>query len=245
MKKLSFLVIAFISVTVIFYGFFLLTLKNLSYYLALLGERVEIVVFIDDKITENQEKKLIEKIKDIKIIEKIKYTSKAEVLKEFKKNKEFARQIKILGENPLPATIDIYLKKKDPEIVKKTAEEVKSLKGVEEIYYTSIEAENLLAINKVFTNLSRWGNVILILFIIIPFIALSLTIKSKKIVYGGIDAIIGGGIGFWVLHLLHKYVFTPNFKTSLFFTKSEVIVIFFLLIMAGIIVRIPKNVSEK
>lgn len=245
MKKLSFPAIIFISITVVFYGFFLLVLKNLSYYLTLLEERVEIVVFADDKLTENQINLLIEKIKNIKTIEKIKYTSKPEALKEFKKNEEFAKQIKILGENPLPATIDVYLNKKDPETVNDAAKEIKLLHGVEDIYYTSIEAENLLSINKVFTELSRWGNSVFILFTVISLVAVSLTIKTKKIIYGIFDAILGGGIGFYILNSLHNHAFVPNFKTPLFFTKSEITVIFFVLIFAGMLMRIPGNVTKK
>ena len=156
MKKISIIVILFIAVSVVFYGFFALIVENLSYYLSVLEERVEIVAFIDDKLSDNQKNELIKKIENIKMIDRIKYTSKTEAMDEFRKNSEFAKQIKILGENPLPATADIYLKKKDPETVKEIAEEIKVLTGVEDIYYTSIEAENLLTINKTFQNLSGW-----------------------------------------------------------------------------------------
>ncbi|MDO8734640.1 MAG: permease-like cell division protein FtsX, partial [Elusimicrobiota bacterium] len=162
MKKLSVLVITFVMISVVFYGFLVLIAKNLSYYLSELSERVEIVAFIDDKLNDNQKNELIKKIENIKIIDRIKYTSKTEAMDEFRKNPEFAKQIKILGENPLPATIDIYLKKRDPETVRKIAEEIKILNGVEDIYYTSIEAENLLTINKTFNTLSGWFNLIFV-----------------------------------------------------------------------------------
>lgn len=245
MKKLSALVILFVTISVVFYGFFSLIAKNLSYYLSELSDRVEIVAFIDDKLNDNQKNELIKKIENIKTVDRINYTSKTEAMNEFRKNPEFAKQIKILGENPLPATIDIYLKKNDPETVGKIAEEIKILNGVEDIYYTSIEAENLLTINKTFNTLRGWLNLIFIAFAVISIISLSFVVQGKKIFFGIIDAIIGGGIGFYVLHLMHKYVFLPNFKTPIFFKNSEVVLTFIILIIVCITVRIPRNVKEK
>ncbi|HAX62038.1 MAG TPA: hypothetical protein DCX95_05750 [Elusimicrobia bacterium] len=245
MKKLSAIVISFVTISVVFYGFFSLIEKNLSYYISELSEKVEIVAFIDDKLNDYQKNELIKKIENIKTIDGIKYTSKMEAMDEFKKNPEFAKQIKILGENPLPATIDIYLKKNDPETVKKIAEEIKILNGVEDIYYTSIEAENLLTINKTFNALSGWFNLIFIIFAGVSVVSLSLAVQSKKIFFGVIDAIIGGGIGFYILHLMHKHIFMQNFKTPIFFSNSEIIISSIVLIIICLVVRIPKNVKEK
>ncbi|MBI5574658.1 MAG: hypothetical protein HY919_08980 [Elusimicrobia bacterium] len=245
MKKLSALIISFVIILVVFYGFFSLIAKNLSNSLSELSERVEIVAFIDDKLNDNQKNELIKKIENIKTIDRIKYTSKMEAMDEFRKNPEFAKQIKILGENPLPATIDIYLKKRDPEIVKKIAEEIKILNGVEDIYYTSIEAENLLSINKTFNTLSGWFNLIFVIFAVISVVSLSLAVQGKKIFFGVIDAIIGGGIGFYILHLMYKHIFMQNFKTPIFFKNSEVVLTFIILIIVCLTVRIPKNVKEK
>lgn len=245
MKKLSALVISYVTISAVFYGFFSLIAKNLSNSLSELYERVEIVAFIDDKLNDNQKNELIKKIENIKTIDRIKYTSKTEAMDEFRKNPEFAKQIKILGENPLPATIDIYLKKRDPETVKKIAEEIKVLNGIEDIYYTSIEAENLLTINKTFNTLSRWFNLIFVIFAVISIVLLSLAVEGKKIFFGMIDAVIGGGISFYILYLMHKYIFMQNFKTPVFFGKSEIIFSFIILIIICLALRIPKNVKEK
>jgi cell division transport system permease protein len=245
MKKLSALVISFVTISVVFYGFFSLIEKNLLYYISELSEKVEIVAFIDDKLNDHQKNELIKKIENIKTIDRIKYTSKTEAMDEFRKNPEFAKQIKILGENPLPATIDIYLKKRDPETVKKIAEEIKILNGIEDIYYTSIEAENLLTINKTFNTLSGWFNLIFVIFAVISVVSLSFVVQGKKIFFGMIDAIIGGGIGFYILYLMHKYIFIQNFKIPVFFSKSEIILSSVILIIICLVVRIPKNVREK
>ena len=87
-KKISLVVIAVISISVIFFGFFKLIEKNLSYYLSLLDERVEIVAFLEDKLAYNQQDELLKSITDINTVDKIKYTSKNEALEEFKKNQE-------------------------------------------------------------------------------------------------------------------------------------------------------------
>jgi len=93
MKKLSVIVILFVTISVVFYGFFSLIEKNLSYYISELSEKVEIVAFIDDKLSEYQKNELIKKIENIHNIDKIKCTSKTEAMEEFKKNPEFAKQI--------------------------------------------------------------------------------------------------------------------------------------------------------
>ncbi|OGS45652.1 MAG: hypothetical protein A2539_07195 [Elusimicrobia bacterium RIFOXYD2_FULL_34_15] len=245
MRKLSLITIAFILISIISYGFFMLVLKNLSYYLSLLEERVEIVAFINDTLNNEQKSELIKIIENIDYIDKIKYTSKEQALEELKKNQDFSKQIKILAENPLPATIDIYLRKKDPETIKSVAEQIKPLYGIEEIYYTSIEAENLLAINKNFKNFSNWASWIFFLFYIISLIAVSMTSNGKNVIYGLIDGAIGGGIGFYILYLINKHLFVHNFNNQLFFSKSEIILISVILLIVGMIVRIPKNVLEK
>jgi len=244
MKKISFITIAFILVSTISYGFFILVLKNLSFYLSMLEDRVEIVAFINDTINEEQISSLIKNIEKVDYIEKIKYTSKEQALEEFKSNEEFAQQIKILAENPLPATIDIYLTKKDPKTVKNVAEQIENLFGVEEIFYTSIEAENLLTINKYFRDFSLWANWIFFLFFIVSLIAISLAMNDKIIVYGLVDGIIGGCAGLFFLNLIYKSLFIHNFNNQLFLTKSEVIIILLISIVVGVIVRIPKNVHE-
>jgi len=245
MKKISVLVIIYVSIMVIFYGFFSLIVKNLSHYISVLEERVEIVAFINDKLNDNQEKELIKKIENIKGIDKIKYTSKEAALDEFRKNSEFAKQIEILGENPLPATVDIYLTKKDPETVKQIAEEIKVMNGVEDIYYTSIEAENLLTINKTFASISDWFKLILILFIIISIIPLTFISICGNVFYGIIEGIVSGIIGFSVLHFMHRYVFVLNFKTPVFFSKSGVLISFIVLIILCILIRVPRYVKDK
>jgi len=125
------------------------------------------------------------------------------------------------------------------------AEEIKILSGIEDIYYTSIEAENLLTINKTFNVLYSWFNLIFIIFAVISIVLLSFTVQGKKIFFGIIDAAIGGGISFYILYLMHEYIFTQNFKTPVFFSKSETIFGFIVLIIICLIVRIPKNVKEK
>ncbi|MFH1541024.1 MAG: permease-like cell division protein FtsX [Elusimicrobiota bacterium] len=251
MKKISVLVIIFVISSTVFLGFFSLIVKNLSYYFSEFSDRIEIVAFIDDKLSDVEKKKLVEKIESMDMIEKIKYTSKTEAMNEFSLDLEFSKQIRILGENPLPAVIDIYLKKKDPETVEKIAKEVKLVSGIEDIYYASVEAEKLLAINKTFNILRKWFSLIFGIFVIISIISLSIVVHGKKILFGIVDAIVGGGIGFCILYLMHKYIFIQNFKTPVFFSKLEIAISFIVLVSICLIVRvprmirIPKNVVEE
>jgi len=93
--------------------------------------------------------------------------------------------------------------------------------------------------------LSGWVNLIFVIFAVISVVSLSFVVQGKKIFFGMIDAIIGGGIGFYILYLMNEYVFMQNFKTPVFFSKSEIIISSIVLIIICLALRIPKNVKEK
>ena len=245
MKNLSLLGIFFIAAGVVFYGFGALTIKNLSSYLGLLGERVEIVVFLNDSVGEYAKNALLEKINGMDIVEKTKYTSKEEALEDFSRYNEFSDQIKILDRNPLPATVDVYLKVKSPEIIKNAASELRNMDGVEDVYFTSSEAENLVLIERIFKNIVGWYQIIFAFFFLISAVCLSIAIPKQKIIYGIIDGIIGAGLGSVCLYYPYNFIFIKDFKNVQFFTNPEFGIILVLSLIIGVAVRIPKNVMEK
>lgn len=245
MKNLSLLGIFFIASAIVFCGVGILTVKNLTSYLGMLGERVEIVVFLNGSVTEDGKKALLEKINGMDIVEKTKYTSEAEALEDFRRYNEFSDQIKILDRNPLPATIDVYLKIKSPEAIKNTASEFRNMDGVEDVYSTSSEAENLVLIERIFNNIALWHRLIFAVFFLISAACLSMAVPKKKIIYGLADGILGAAAGAGCLYYLFYFIFTKNFKGILFFTNPELGVILILSLIAGVAVRIPKNVMEK
>jgi len=245
MKHLSLLGIFFIVFSVIFFGFGMLTVKNLASYLGLLGDRVEIVLFLNDSIAADGKKALIEKINKIDIVEKTKYTSEEEALEDFRRYSEFSDQIKILDRNPLPATIDVYLKVKSPEMIKNAASEMRNMDGVEDVYSTSSEAENLVLIKRIFRNIVVWYRIVSAFFFLISAVCLSMAIQKKKIIYGIADGVAGAVFGTACLYYLCNFFFTKNFKNILFLTNLEMGIILIASLIIGVAVRIPKNVMQK
>ena len=245
MKKISLLVIFFIAASVIFGGFGVLMMKNLSSYLGMLGNRVEIVVFLSDSVSEDARAAILGNIGGMSAVEKTKYTSKEEALNDFMRYNEFSDQVKILDRNPLPATVDVYLKVKSPEAVKNAAGEIRNMDGVEDVYFTSSEAENLVLIERIFKNIAAWCCLLFAVFFLASAAGVALAIPKLGIIYGAADGAAGAVLGSGCLYLLYRYVFVADFAGIVFFTGAGLGIILLMSLAAGIIVRIPKNVMEK
>ncbi|OQA92673.1 MAG: Cell division protein FtsX [Elusimicrobia bacterium ADurb.Bin231] len=245
MKNLSFLVSFFVAIHITFYGYFIITVKNVSSYFDSLGERVEIILFLNDGLTDMEKDNIFNQLRSDEIIERIEYTSKAEALEELKKDGEFEQQIKILDRNPLPDSIDVFLKLKSPEVIKETAEKLRRIEGVEDIYYTIVEAESLSTIEKTILIFKSWFNILYAVLFIFSSLLVSLAIPKKKPGYGVIDALIGTAFGYALLYFFHKEIFSKIFMNLSFLSRKELIIIAGIFIIAGVIVRLPKNVMEK
>jgi len=245
MKNISLLAVFFIAAGIVFCGFGMLTIKNLSSYLGMLGDRVEIVLFLNDSVSEEGKAAMLEKIGGIDVVEKTKYTSKDEALADFKRYNELSDQVRILDKNPLPATIDVYLKEKSPEMVRSVAIELRSMEGVEDVYFTSSEAENLVLLERVFKKIVGLYYLLLSVFLAASVLCLAVSLGKMKIIYGIIDAVAGAAFGIGGLYCMYKFIFIKNFKSVLFFTNPELGIIFVISLILGVAVRIPKNVMEK
>jgi cell division transport system permease protein len=115
-----------------------ISLYNIDHFTRHLPERFSLVAYLKDGLGEGETQHLISAIKGHGSVEKVTYISKADALNELKKSLKDADYIlEGLGENPLPASVEIRLKSNvvGPETVRSFAAEIKKMSGVEEVQY--------------------------------------------------------------------------------------------------------------
>lgn len=114
------------------------TVYNINLFARKLPERFFIVAYLGDRVNEEQAQDIIASLKERSGIERVKYVSKTEALKELRTSLKDAEYIlEGLNENPLPASIEIRFKKEavGPESVKAFVNSLKKIEGIEDVQY--------------------------------------------------------------------------------------------------------------
>jgi cell division transport system permease protein len=114
------------------------TVYNINLFARKLPERFFIVAYLGDRVNEEQAQDIITSLKERSGIERVKYVSKTEALKELRTSLKDAEYIlEGLNENPLPASIEIRFKKEavGPESVKAFVNSLKKIEGIEDVQY--------------------------------------------------------------------------------------------------------------
>jgi len=135
--------INFLSMLTIAMGLLVITLMvstiyNINLFARKLPERFFVVAYLGDRVNEQQAQDIIASLKERSGIEKVKYISKAEALKELRTSLKDAEYVlEGLNENPLPASIEIRFKKEamGPESVKTFVNSMKKIEGIEDVQY--------------------------------------------------------------------------------------------------------------
>jgi len=134
---------------------------NVSLFTRKLPEKFFIVAYLKDGLSEKEIQNVVSSIKGQSPVEKVKYISKAEALKELKTSLKDAEYIiGGLDENPLPASVEIRLKKEavGPEAVKGFADSLRKMSGVDEVRYGE---KFLLSIHSVMAGMETIGLILL------------------------------------------------------------------------------------
>ena len=103
-----------------------------------LPARFSVMLYLDDGLSEQETESIIAQLKKNNAVEQARYIAKDKALEELKgvlKNADYI--LEGIDENPLPASIEIKLKKESINIasVKKVAAEIKKIKGIAEVEY--------------------------------------------------------------------------------------------------------------
>lgn len=132
-----------LSISILIMGVFFLIGTNLNKVINDLKEKVGVVVFLDDDLTIEEISSIRKKIFNMGNIEDITYTSKEEALSDLGKDPEIAHYIKMIGENPLPASFNIKLIDKNMEQLNNIAKRIGFFEGIKEVRYGQEEVKNL------------------------------------------------------------------------------------------------------
>ncbi len=128
--------ISTVVITLTLLGIFIVLTVNVQRVIGLLNERLNVEIFIDNSLDLYSIKLLQNNVSDIKGIETVTYISKENALERFRD--EFGEDpLAILGENPLPASLLVKIKNeyRNPEKIVIVVENIKVLKGVDEVIY--------------------------------------------------------------------------------------------------------------
>ncbi|MCD6117105.1 ABC transporter permease [bacterium] len=137
-RMATFLTISTIAVTHILLGIFLLFTVNVHRLVDVFKNRVTMEVFIDNSLSDAEQKSLGDKISAIPGIESVIYVSKEEALKTFAKETGID-PVSILGSNPLPSSFRIKITNSNltPDKIEALKQSVAALDGVDDVVYNS------------------------------------------------------------------------------------------------------------
>jgi len=162
-----------VTTILIIVGMFLLISINSSLFLKNIESQLEIIVYLEDDISNAGLNNLKNNITSIEGIKEVKYVSKEEAYQRL--SKDLGEQKDILSAietNPLPASFEIQIK--DPKTIEQIANQIAEFKKVEEVEYGRETAERLLNFTYIFR---RAGILVLALLIFASILIISNIIK--------------------------------------------------------------------
>lgn len=120
------------------FGLFLISTVNLFLLIHRAEEKIGIIAFLEDELTDEEVEALSRDIGTLMGIKEVVYVSKKEALENFRKELgEDSELLEALEDNPLPASFDIKLYEsfKDPKNLESIATKIEAMPGIEEIKY--------------------------------------------------------------------------------------------------------------
>ncbi|MBR4904849.1 MAG: permease-like cell division protein FtsX [Selenomonadaceae bacterium] len=231
-----------VAVSLFVLGVFLIIVMNMNKMASSLESQVQISVYINDGLPEEGRKEIERMTKDLKSVSAIEYVPREVALKKLQERLgENKKILDALGEsNPLPNAFLVTVNNADD--VKKTAEAIADLYGVDEVKYGQDVAANLFEL----THLVRFFGAILMvlllcatIFIISNTIRLTVFARRKEIaimkyvgatdwfirwpfVLEGIGlGIIGGGISAFALQEFYSAMAEKIYESLAFFPMVE------------------------
>ena len=142
-RWMTFASIGTVTVSLFVLGVFLVLIMNMTKMAAALESQVQISAYLIDGLTAEEQKEIARTMKDLSTISKIEYVPKEQALKTLQER--LGEQKKILyalgDSNPLPNYFLVTVKNSSD--VKRTAEVIAEIYGVEEVKYGQDVATNL------------------------------------------------------------------------------------------------------
>ncbi len=147
-----------ITMTMLIIGMFLLFAINLQMVINDLKGSVEIVAFLKGGVNSRRVSQLKAKIKKIKNVKSVYYSSPEDALIEFTRDSDLKKQIEFIGENPLPASFGIHLNIESAELMAQAAREIGKFDSIDEVRYGREEVNSIIK----FVNTVKFGGLVLV-----------------------------------------------------------------------------------
>jgi cell division transport system permease protein len=147
--------LAAVGFTLLLLASYLLLLSNLQTIGERLGKELQIVLYLEEGLSGKKRVQAQEAVTAKEEVESVEYCSSRAALKSLEKAMgEAAHVLEGLPENPLPASLEVRLKKpyRNLEAIEKTARELSSLKGVADVEYGGGWMKRFFA----FVRILRW-----------------------------------------------------------------------------------------
>jgi cell division transport system permease protein len=222
---LSLISIGTIIVTITVLGGYFLINETIKYFVDKLQNKIEIVVFLDDKISKDKIDNLITEVKDFLEVNEVIFVSKMDAYQEFAKDMEMKQILDSFEVNPFPDSFKIRLKSYSKQNIEKFTKILSNKEGVIEVQYGGKNIENFLNIINVIKLISAVAGIIFIIAsILVVSSIINLTIYARRqdiyifkmvgatdmyirlpfIMEGIIHGIIGGALGWGVIYIIIK-----------------------------------------
>ncbi len=127
-----------IAIALVVMALIALSIYNIDLFSRRLPERFSVVAYLNNGLSEKDSQDIIDLIKKHSSVGKVRYISRADAWKELKTSLRDADYIlEGLDENPLPASIEIKLKRGavGPDSVKAFVADIRKINGIEDVQY--------------------------------------------------------------------------------------------------------------
>jgi len=151
--SLSFASISCITVTLILVATAIVGSWNVENFTDLIRDDFTIVVFVNNKATEDDHTKIKQDLEKIKNIESIDFISKKDIMAEMKKSSDTFNSVMSSwgdSENPLDDTYQVRVK--NDEKISKTAEKIKKIDKIDKVSYGEGMVDSMISIFKIIKN---------------------------------------------------------------------------------------------
>lgn len=209
-------------------GLFLLGVVNLNRVIIRLEKKLSVVIFLETDIPLEQVALLQEQLKQLANVETVDYISPDQALVDFIQDQNIARQVQIVGENPLPGSFTVKVKDSHMERIRPLVARIKEMKGIDEIKFGEQEA---VKIQGIIANLIQVRNILesiillccfLLLFYVYSFdLATALSLKRSKILSEGLVLYLASSAGAYALLLVIFKLAIAKMGQFTFFTLDH------------------------
>jgi len=134
-RGLAFTAVLSLAAALTISGIVMLLAHNARVAMHTVGDRREMIAYLDDGLSAEQRDGLIHRIQDL--YGAVAYVNKEQAWQEFVRQVGDAQLLESVGDNPLPASLRIRLKPEllSPEGMEQTAQQISQFDGVEDVRY--------------------------------------------------------------------------------------------------------------